>query len=78
MKQKNTPLRVAIQKRGWSLRDLLDKGIPYGTLVSHYYGNKTPSGDYALKYEKFLGIPRQEIRPDLWPQEDSHDLSTFV
>lgn len=41
-------------------------GMPSVTIASHYYGVRKISPDSAIKYEKLLGIPRWETRPDLW------------
>lgn len=41
-------------------------GMPSVTIASHYYGVRKISPESAIKYEKLLGIPRWETRPDLW------------
>lgn len=41
-------------------------GMPSVTIASHYYGARKISPESAIKYEKLLGIPRWETRPDLW------------
>ena len=45
------------------------KEIDYSTMLRHYKGLREISGRDAIKYEKLLGIPRSELRPDLWPPE---------
>lgn len=42
-------------------------GIPYITISQHLRGIRTISPELAIKYESLLGIPRSDLRPDLWP-----------
>ena len=41
-------------------------GILYVHVWRHYTGRRPITAKYALRYEKALGIPRYELRPDLW------------
>lgn len=60
-------LKAAFDKRGLKLKDLLHKdGICYPHATRQYYGLRPVSAEYALKYENIFGIPRYELRPDLW------------
>lgn len=61
-------LKAAFEKRGLKQRDLLrKKGICYAHAARQFNGERPVSAAYALKYEKIFGIPRFELRPDLWP-----------
>lgn len=62
-------IRLALDKRGISINDAAKCGLPYQSVYKQYHGARKLSGDYALLYEKKLGIPRSELRPDLWPPE---------
>ena len=44
-------------------------GILYQCIYQHARGFRKVSAEDAVKYENLLGIPRNEIRPDLWPAE---------
>lgn len=39
------------------------------TIFNHCRGLRKISSLTALKYHQNLGIPRSELRPDLWPPE---------
>lgn len=41
-------------------------GMNYQTVQSHYNGTRQMKAEQALAYEKLMGIPRWELRPDLW------------
>ena len=43
-----------------------EKGISYNTIAKHIQGKRNIGVRAALRYEKLLGIPRWELRPDLW------------
>lgn len=56
--------------RGWAVAEVYRKyGIPHMTLRQHIKGTRSISAEQALKYERILGIPRSELRPDLWPPD---------
>lgn len=42
-------------------------GIPYETISKHFRGKRSIGVKSVLRYEALLGIPRWELRPDLWP-----------
>ena len=42
-------------------------GFPYSTVWRHVSGKRKISAEAALVYEKTLGVPREKLRPDLWP-----------
>ena len=65
-----TPLADILRKRGLSIADASRaSGIPYVTIAQHVRGARGISAALAIKYERLLGIPRSELRPDLWPPE---------
>ena len=37
----------------------------------HYTGRRKVTAEQAMKYERVLGIPRSELRPDLWPPTEA-------
>ena len=50
------------------------KGIRYTTAHSHWTGYRRVRPEQAIRYEKLMGIPRWELRPDLWePPQDAED-----
>ena len=53
--------------RGLSPNDIAHMGIPYQTIYKQYHGDREVTADYALKIEYVSGIPKEEIRPDIWP-----------
>lgn len=70
-----TPLAVILRKRGLSIADASRaSGIPYVTIAQHVRGARGISAALAIKYERLLGIPRSELRPDLWPPEGAAGL----
>ena len=40
--------------------------LPYHALFKQCKGQRTVGVRCAIRYEKVLGIPRWELRPDLW------------
>ena len=63
----DSTLKSAMDRRGLKLKDLIGKdGICYAHACRHYSGERAVSAEYAVKYEAQLGIPRYELRPDLW------------
>ena len=62
-------LKEALDRRGLSLAAAAKAGAPYQTIYKQYRGKRRPGPKSVLLYEKVLGIPRSELRPDLWPPE---------
>ena len=60
-------LKNALKKRGISMCEASRKGIPLTTIVKHCNGNRQIGVMATLRYEELLGIPRSELRPDIWP-----------
>lgn len=59
-----------------SIQDVVRlSGYPYPTVWRHASGKRNVSPEAALRYERTLGIPRSELRPDLWPPEDGTSSS---
>ena len=63
----DSPLKQALDRRGWTLKALKAPGINYSYAYKHYRGWRGMSAEFAVLYERLLGIPRWELRPDLWP-----------
>lgn len=62
-------VREALDKRGITPKEAHRRGMPYQSVYRQYHGARRPSGEYAIIYEQVLGIPRSELRPDLWPPD---------
>lgn len=50
-------------------------GVPFHNIYKQYKGERGVGPNSALLYERILGIPRSELRPDLWPPEVNWDGS---
>ena len=64
-------VQEALDRRGLTPAEAHRRGMPYQSVYRQYRGQRKPSGEYAMLYERLLGIPRSEIRPDLWPPSDT-------
>lgn len=64
----NTVQRALI-KHGFTPSEAAKRGMPFQSVYKQFKGERVPSGEFALLYEQKLGIPRWEIRPDLWSPE---------
>lgn len=62
-------LKIAFQSRSLTPSGVAKAGLSLTTVQKHYYGSREVGPLYALKYERVLGIPRSELRPDLWPPD---------
>ncbi len=62
-------LKEIFEKRGWSLQDGVERGVPYVNLYKQLKGERSVGPRSAILYEEKLDIPRSELRPDLWPPE---------
>lgn len=60
-------LKKAFERRGLTCALAARLGAPYQTLYKQYRGDRNIGVRSALLYEQLLGIPRSELRPDLWP-----------
>ena len=60
-------LKKAFERRGLTCIEAPRLGAPYQTLYKQYRGDRNVGVQSALLYEQLLGIPRSELRPDLWP-----------
>lgn len=64
-------LKKAFDARGLQKKDLCGvPGLCYSLARRHYTGEKNLTARYAVIYERLFGIPRAELRPDLWPAPD--------
>ena len=64
-------INKAFQKRGLSCREAAKVGLRYQTVWLHLHGLRNVGVKSALLYESVLGIPRSELRPDIWPPTES-------
>lgn len=72
-------LKDAFDRRGLKCKDLCNKpGLNYTCAYRHYNGMAEISPEYAIKYEDIFGIPRSELRPDLWPPEKWDIVTDFL
>ncbi|WP_417292560.1 hypothetical protein [Desulfovibrio porci] len=71
MPMKNNALRKAFERRGLTPKDVAKRGggLKYVTLYQQYSGLRPVGPRSAILYEQMLGIPKSELRPDLWPPE---------
>lgn len=60
-------LKEALERRGLTCALAARLGAPYQTIYKQYKGDRNVGVRSALLYESVLGIPRSELRPDLWP-----------
>ena len=61
-----TRLQRVFERYGYTVNGAAQKGIPYCSIWQQWIGRRTVGVKTALRYEKVLGIPRWELRPDLW------------
>lgn len=57
------------EKYGYTPKTARAMGLPYERFYSHFTGIRNISAESAILYERVLGIPRYELRPDLWTRE---------
>ena len=74
----DSALKRAFDKSGFPRSKLCGvDGLDYCYAYKQYMGQRGLSAEYALVYERLFGIPRSELRPDLWPpQENLQDAPT--
>ena len=68
-------LKLAFESRGMTLKYAVEMGANYQTLWKQLRGERRVGPQSAILYEKILGIPRSEIRPDFWPPATSPEAS---
>jgi DNA-binding transcriptional regulator YdaS (Cro superfamily) len=60
-------LYTMLDERGISIQEMIAKtGYSASTVSSWNYNMRQPSVKAALKIEKVIGIPRHDLRPDIW------------
>lgn len=64
-------VRDALDRRGITPIEAHRRGMPYQSVYRQYHGTRKLSAEYAITYEQVLGIPREELRPDLWPPTEA-------
>ena len=60
-------LKIALDQRVMTCREAARLGVPYHNIFKQYKGKRGVGPKSAILYELILGIPRSELRPDLWP-----------
>ena len=60
-------LKLALDSRGLTCLEAAKRGVPYHNIFKQYRGLRGVGPRSAILYERILGIPRSELRPDLWP-----------
>jgi len=71
VRMNTTNFAKALNGRGISVSEAARKpGCKRATVYKHYTGERNVGAMAALIYEQALGIPRSELRPDLWPTPD--------
>ena len=60
-------LKDAFERRGLTLAEAARRGGNYQTLWKQYRGERRVGPTAAMLYERLFGIPRSELRPDIWP-----------
>ena len=67
-----TALQIFLDKHGLTVADVVRMTrLPYMTVRQHALGDRHVSAESALRYERLLGVPRWELRPDLWDQKEN-------
>lgn len=73
----NTSFCKLFQERGLTAASASRiSGIPYVTILQHIKGTRGISPELAKQYEKFFGIPKSKLRPDLWAPEQPESVKT--
>lgn len=62
-------LRAILARYGLIEKDVMQVlGVTHAAVGMWRRGERKPSPQMAIKAEEKLGIPRFELRPDLWPR----------
>ena len=64
-------LKEAFDSRNMTVLEASKLGAKYQTLYKQYLGERNVGPRAAILYERILGIPRSETRPDLWPPTEA-------
>lgn len=62
-------LQEALARKGLTYKEAIRR-VPYHAFFKQWHGKRSIGPKSAILYERVLGIPRSELRPDLWPPED--------
>lgn len=68
-------LKKSLDSRGLTPIEASKIGVPYHNIYKQYKGERNVGIKSALLYERVLGIPRSELRPDLWPPKHITPIS---
>lgn len=70
---KKTHFSKILAEQGLSPADVAVMGIPYGTVLSHYYGTREMSLKTARRYATALNVPLSKIVDDVCETTLSQD-----
>lgn len=62
---KKNYIKEAFDKYGWTPNLAHKAGVPYQSAYCHYHGIRKPKLEFILLYEEKLGIPHEEMLPEL-------------
>lgn len=65
-------IKQIFEERGLTLAAAAKRGVPYHALQKQLKGVRNVGVKSAILYEEKLGIPRSELRPDIWPPVVQH------
>ena len=68
-----TKLKEKLEEMGLKPRDVALNGISRSNLTQHLSGLRAVGPKMAIRYEEVLGIPRWELRPDLWEKPKNEE-----
>lgn len=66
-------LKQIFERRGLTLAEAVKRGVPYHALYKQLKGERTVGVVCAMRYHRMLGIPLNEMRPDVWPRDAAPD-----
>ena len=69
-----TNLTAKLSDKGLKLRDIADHMNVDKSTVTRWMQSKIPA-ERVLEVERFTGIPRHELRPDIYPPVDAGAVS---
>lgn len=70
MKRKN-PLAAAIEKAGGQAALARMLGVKQQTVFGWLHHSRQVPAERVLAVERVTGVPRHELRPDIYPREES-------
>lgn len=74
MKRKN-PLAEAIDKAGGQAALARQLGVKQQTIFGWLHHSRQVPAERVLAVERVTGIPRHELRPDIYPEDETRRAS---